>query len=121
MRFQATDDTTQVEISGVKYAVDDKGGFDCDNIEHQPLLRQLGFRGEIDPVPTLAPVVAATPPAIPEGYVSEEAVRALVEENEDMKVAIGKLNDEAATARQVEDQLRDRIQELEAQLAATTE
>lgn len=142
MRFQATDDTDHVEISGVNYVVDENGGFNCDNTDHQPLIRQLGFRGEADPAPIAAPVKADTPPEVPEGYLDPEAVTALVEENEDMRQGLlklqgqleqsqsdlqaavsraGGLETELSSARTVEDQLRDRIQELDGQLAATTE
>lgn len=118
MRFQAEPGTDTINILGKEYVVDENGGFECDYPEHYAPLRQLGCRGEDEPAPVAAPVVAETPPAIPEGYVSEEAVRALVEENEDMKVAIDKLHKDAAASNQVEEGLRDRIQELEAKLAA---
>jgi hypothetical protein len=142
MRFQATDDTDHVEISGVNYVVDENGGFNCDNTDHQPLIRQLGFRGEADPAPIVAPVKADTPPEVPEGYLNPEAVTALVEENEDMRqgllrlqgqleqsqsdlqAAVTRANNaegELSSAKLVEDGLRDRIQELEGQLNATTE
>lgn len=121
MRFQATDDTDHVEISGVNYVVDENGGFNCDNTEHQPLIRQLGFRGEADPAPVAAPIKADTPPEVPEGYLDPEAVTALVEENEDLVQGSKKLHEQLSAAATVEEQLRDRIQELEGQLASTTE
>lgn len=117
MRFFAEQGTSSLNIGGTQYAVGDDGSFDCDNPEHFDSLRVLGCRSENDPAPVAAPVVAAEPPAIPEGYVTEEAVRALVEENEDLKIAVDKLNGEAASAKQVEEELRNRIQELEAAAA----
>jgi hypothetical protein len=71
--------------------VDEDGTFECDNHEHFGPLKQLGCHGEGEHVHR-GPVKAEEPPAIPEGYASEEVVRALIEENEDQKVAIGKLN-----------------------------
>lgn len=121
MRFQVEEGTNELNVGGTKYAPDEQGYIECDNGEHQQLLRQLGCRGENDPSPIAAPVEAATPPAIPEGYVSEEAVRALVEENEDMKQGLLKLQGELKSAGDVENELRNRIQELEGQLANTTE
>lgn len=111
MRFLAPADTSTLNIAGTEYNTDANGYVECAEEAHFSTLRSHGYMSDED-VAAAAPVVADTPPALPEG-IDEEFVRALVEENEGMKAEIASLRAAASGQNTVEDQLRDRIQELE--------
>lgn len=125
-------DHAQFVVEGTTYDTNGDGVLENVQPEHVEALKILGCT-DTAPVAEVigVRVEPTTPPPLPEGY-DEDALRALIEENEDMKREIdglknanAALKDEAAKAREeasiaagVEEQLRNRIQELEARAAS---
>ena len=118
MRFQVEEGVDSLTVGGQRYEVED-GFITCENHEHHSQLKQLGCVRE-DEIIVVERVVAEHPPEVPEGYLTPEAATALVEENEDLIQGNKKLHEELHSAREVESQLRDRIQELEARTTELT-
>lgn len=133
MKMLTPADTGTLTVEGHEYTPDADGHIIVAEGSHVELLTSLGCT---DPAATPpAPVAAAEPPAVPEGMVDPEVVRALIDENEQLKSDLQAANSRAGgletdlVAAKTEialrtgenDQLRDRIQELEGLAAAAAE
>jgi hypothetical protein len=117
-RFHVPAEYSNLTVNGREYVRGEDGTIEVHAHEDHHLLKVLGCHAEGDEAPIGQRVEPSEPPPLPDGYVSEEVVRGLVEENEDQRKAIEALNTRLENELQVANGLRARIQELEGQLAA---